>query len=52
MAGDAAVVSNSLSAGGMFFDPKPWLVVGFGAVLLSVLFWLPLVRGSPARYRR
>ena len=39
-----AVVSSTLSAGGLFFDFKPWLAVGFGAVALSALLWLPLVR--------
>ena len=39
------LVSDSLSAGGLFFDPTPWVIVGFGAVLFSVLFWIPLVRG-------
>jgi two-component system, OmpR family, sensor histidine kinase CpxA len=39
------LVSDSLSAGGLFFDITPWLIVGFGAVLFSVLFWIPLVRG-------
>ena len=29
----------------MFFDPTPWVIVGFGALLFSVLFWIPLVRG-------
>ena len=38
------VVSSTLSAGGLFFDFKPWLAVGFGAVVLSGLLWLPLVR--------
>jgi two-component system, OmpR family, sensor histidine kinase CpxA len=37
--------SDSLSAGGLFFDPTPWVIVGFGAVIFSVLFWIPLVRG-------
>ena len=37
--------SPSLSGGGLFIDYKPWLLVGFGAVLFSVLFWLPLIRG-------
>ena len=37
--------SPTLSGGGLFIDFKPWLFVGFGAVLLSVLFWLPLIRG-------
>ncbi len=37
--------SPTLSGGGLFIDVKPWLLAGFGAVLLSVLFWLPLIRG-------
>ena len=37
--------SPTLSGGGLFIDFKPWLLAGFGAVLLSVLFWLPLIRG-------
>ncbi len=36
-------MSDSLRGGGLFFDPTPWIAVGFGAVLLSVLFWTPLV---------
>jgi len=39
-----AVVSTTLSAGGLFFDFKPWLALGVGGVLFSVLLWLPLVR--------
>jgi two-component system, OmpR family, sensor histidine kinase CpxA len=39
------LVADSLTAGGLFFDPTPWVIVGFGAVLFSVLFWIPLVRG-------
>lgn len=39
------LVSDSLSAGGLFFDPTPWVIVGFGALLFSVLLWVPLVRG-------
>jgi len=38
------VASHSLRAGGLFFDVTPWLVVGFGALMFSVLFWIPLVR--------
>jgi two-component system sensor histidine kinase CpxA len=36
--------SPTLSGGGLFIDFKPWLLAGFGAVLFSVLFWLPLIR--------
>lgn len=39
------VMSNTLSGGGLFLDFKPWVMVGFGAVIISVLFWLPLIRG-------
>ena len=39
------IVSDSLSAGGLFFDSTPWLVTGAAALLLSVLLWFPLVRG-------
>jgi two-component system sensor histidine kinase CpxA len=39
------VMSESLRGGGLFFDPTPWIIVAFGAVFFSVLFWIPLVRG-------
>ncbi len=38
-------VSDSIRGSGLFFDYVPWVAVGFGCVLVSVLFWLPLVRG-------
>ena len=37
--------SQSMSAGGLIFDAKPWLALALGAVVFSLLFWLPLVRG-------
>ena len=37
--------SPSASMGGLVIDPAPWLRLGAGAVILSVLFWLPLLRG-------
>jgi len=40
-----ATLSRSMSAGGLFFDFKPWLAVALGAVLFSALLWAPLVRG-------
>jgi two-component system sensor histidine kinase CpxA len=43
--GALVVRSDSLRGGGLFFDYVPWLAVGGGVVLFSVLFWLPLVRG-------
>jgi two-component system sensor histidine kinase CpxA len=39
------VSSESLSAGGLFFDATPWVMAGIGVVLVSALFWFPLVRG-------
>lgn len=38
-------MSTSLSGGGLIFDTKPWIAVGVGALVFSVLLWLPLVRG-------
>jgi two-component system sensor histidine kinase CpxA len=35
----------SLWTGGLLFDPRPWLLAGTGALALSILFWLPIVRG-------
>ena len=37
--------SETISAGGLFFDPAPWLGIGAGSVLFSALLWLPLVKG-------
>ena len=37
--------SNTLSGGGLIFDSKPWFWLLFGAIVFSLLFWLPLVRG-------
>ncbi len=38
-------VSETLSAGGLFFDFGPWLWAGGGVLVLSVMWWLPFVRG-------
>jgi len=38
------MASDAISFGGLLFDPTPWVIVGFAAVLFSVLFWIPLVR--------
>ena len=37
--------SSSLSAGGLIFNPKPWLALVAGVFVFSLLFWLPLVHG-------
>lgn len=39
------LASDSLRGGGLFFDFTPWIVLGAGAVVGSVLLWFPLVRG-------
>lgn len=38
-------MSETLSAGGLFFDFKPWLWAGSGVLAFSVLWWMPFVRG-------
>lgn len=37
--------SESLHGGGLFFDYTPWLALGGGLALVSVLMWLPFVHG-------
>jgi len=37
--------ADSLSVGGLILDPVPWLALAVGAIIFSVLFWLPLLRG-------
>lgn len=39
------VASASWSGNMFFFDPKPWLAIGGAVLLVTVLCWLPLVRG-------
>lgn len=36
--------SESLGAGGLFSDPLPWVPIVIIAIVLSALFWLPMVR--------
>ena len=37
--------SETINGGGLFFDPIPWLELAGGAILISALIWLPLIRG-------
>jgi two-component system sensor histidine kinase CpxA len=37
--------SDSMTGNGLFFDPTPWVILLVVVVTLSVLLWLPLVRG-------
>ncbi len=45
MPADLIISSTTLSAGGLFFNPTPWVIAGLGVILVSTLFWIPLVRG-------
>jgi two-component system sensor histidine kinase CpxA len=36
--------SDSITGKGFFFDPLPWMVVAAAVIVISVLFWLPLIR--------
>jgi two-component system, OmpR family, sensor histidine kinase CpxA len=38
-------VSDSIGGSGLFLDFTPWIMVGLGALMFSVLFWFPLVHG-------
>ncbi len=39
------LVSETLGAGGLFFEVGPWIKVGLAAIGLSALLWLPMMRG-------
>ncbi len=43
-AGLLLIESASLSAGGLFFDARPWLLLALGGAAFSALFWLPFAR--------
>lgn len=34
--------SDTITGGGLFFDPKPWIAAAVGVLLLSGCIWLPL----------
>ncbi len=38
-----AFVSETFTAGGLFFDPRPWLWGAVGVIAVSVLWWLPFI---------
>ncbi|MCA9665560.1 MAG: HAMP domain-containing histidine kinase [Myxococcales bacterium] len=44
--------SSSITGGGLFFDPWPWVLVVAMIVALSTLLWLPLVRSVTRPLRR
>ena len=37
--------STSISGNGLIFDIRPWIGLALGTLLLSLLLWLPLLRG-------
>lgn len=39
------VASDSFSGHGLFFDPTPWLIITGVIIVVSILFWFPLLRG-------
>ena len=48
------IVAEAASAGmgGLIIDPTPWIRLAAGAVVFSVLFWLPLLRGLTRAIRQ
>ena len=48
------IVAEAASAGmgGLIIDPTPWVRLAAGAVVFSVLFWLPLLRGLTRAIRQ
>ncbi|MDX1951686.1 MAG: HAMP domain-containing sensor histidine kinase [Verrucomicrobiota bacterium] len=44
--------SSSLDGNGFFFDWRPLATFSIGAIILSILFWLPLVRGITSALKR
>lgn len=38
------IITDSMTAGGLFFDSQPWLMGIFGAMALSAVLWFPFVR--------
>ncbi len=39
------VASDSFTGHGLFFDPTPWLIIAGVIIVVSILFWFPLLRG-------
>ena len=45
-------VSSSKSGNGLFFDPKPWVILVVVVLGLSILLWLPFVRSLTKAVRQ
>jgi two-component system, OmpR family, sensor histidine kinase CpxA len=39
------LMSSSLLTSRLFFDVRPWLTIGFAVILVSMVCWLPFIRG-------
>lgn len=37
-------VSGSVTGNGFFFDPLPWVTAAAAVILISFLFWIPMIR--------
>lgn len=46
------LVADSITGGGLFFEPTPFLAFGAAALVLSALVWLPIVGGITRSIRR
>ena len=46
------IVAGSITGGGLFFEPLPWLALVGAALLISALVWLPIVSGITRAVRR
>jgi two-component system, OmpR family, sensor histidine kinase CpxA len=44
-------VSDSMSGHGLFFDLRPWLLMAGGLLAVSILLWVPFVRGLTGSLR-
>jgi two-component system sensor histidine kinase CpxA len=47
-----AMVSETITGGGMFFDPLPWAIFGAAALGISALVWFPIAGGITRSIRR
>ncbi len=45
-------VSESRSGNGLFFDPIPWVAIGFGMLVLSITLWIPFVQSLTKAIRQ
>ena len=46
------IIADSITGGGLFFEPRLWLIFAAAAVVLSALVWLPIVGGITRAIRR